>query len=288
MEKLKTIQSKRQINQTIMKRNLFVLACFAFVASIYGQNQSVGNLRYYITTNDQDKLRLGKDPSKIVHICNTVRGIVKLGSDGVATFDVFSYVSDDPATINYNNGKALDKQCLGTATIIDTAANAKPAFIINLPKRGTLGASTPYTYLKYTSWNFGVSTIGVRFRGEDNNGKNAVGASVNAAFNGGFTRGFVQISPRKLTHYYLNFGAFAGVASTELNSATVSDANAWGTAKQTNPTVMYGPCLIIGRNNLGLVLTYGWENALGSDHQRWIFNDKPWFGIGIASSLGFY
>lgn len=261
-----------------MKKFYFVLMFFVLE---FGFSQGNSTLSYYVTPRDGDMNKLVNSADVAIPVCNTLRGIIKL-EKGECFFEVYGITQDGEATVNYNS--ALPPP------ITPCISSSQPIYPlrINLTKPTTFGDVTPVQYLKFTAFNYGVSTIAARFRDEDNNGRKVVSSGLGASFNLGFTRGFAQITPRKITHWFLNGGLFVGLSSTELNSSNVTDSGAWGDVKRTNATFNYGPCLIIGRNNFGLMFTYGFERALGADSERWIYNDKPWFGIGLTSSIGFF
>jgi hypothetical protein len=46
--------------------------------------------------------------------------------------------------------------------------------------------------------------------------------------------------------------------------------------------------LLLGRNNLGLSISAGYEYAIGPYSKGWIYQGRPWVGIGIITSLGMF
>ena len=303
-----------------MKKFYFIMIFFIVGSSF---SQSILRLTYYVTPRDEGKLireqrTIVHQPTKpivggetpeqldIIHtynklasmedatnsvttstnvipVCTTLRGFIKLDSSGKCVFEPYGITQDGTATLVYNAAVP--------PPVVPCISSATPYFKthINLASPTTFGDVTPVQYLKFTSLNYGVSTLAARFRGEDNNGRKVVSGGLGAGLNISFTRGFAEITPRKITHWYASFGMFGGIATAELNSSNVTNNSTWPSAdKRTNATINYGPCLILGRQNFGILFTYGWERALGADGEKWIYNNKPWFGIGVASSLGFF
>lgn len=262
-----------------MKKNYFLLMFFIFT---YGFSQGNSTLSYYVTPNDGESDMLVDESGAKITVCNTLRGFIKL-EKGKCVFEVYRISRNGSNTTKHNSEviPAGETKCI-------TAADTYKDLYIDLEPPQKYGDPYYAKYLKFTALNYGVSAIAARFRGDDNNGRKVVSTGLGAAFNIGFSRGYAQITQRKINHWFVNGGAFLGLASVELNSSNVTNSSGWGEVKRTNATVNYGPCLIFARNNLGVVFTYGWERALGADGERWIFNHKPWFGIGVTSSLGFF
>ncbi|MBN8641242.1 MAG: hypothetical protein J0L86_05450 [Flavobacteriales bacterium] len=231
----------------------------------------------------EDASAPGTINTTVIPICNTLRGFIKLDSNGKCVFEPYGITQNRTETLKYNGSLPPPPiQCL-------TSTTPHYKTYISLPTPATFGSISTVQYLKFTSLNYGVSTLAARFRGDDNNGRKVVSGGLGAGLNITFTRGFAEITPRKITHWYLSAGLFSGLATTELNVSNVDNSFGWPTTdKRTNATINYGPCIILGRQNFGLLFTYGWERALGADGEKWIYNNKPWFGIGVSSSLGFF
>ena len=47
-----------------------------------------------------------------------------------------------------------------------------------------------------------------------------------------------------------------------------------------------GYTVTIGRNNFGITLSLGFDMALGQNSTTWIYQNRPWLGIGVSTNLG--
>jgi len=167
-----------------------------------------------------------------------------------------------------------------------TPANTKDGkLVLQHPDRATLSAPIKPLCLGYEGWVFGASAVAARVRfAFDSIPETGVGG-LSFAFYAGRIWGDAIITPRRITHFGVTAAPFLGMSTTELRKNVYKDPAEW-TADRTALTLTYGGHVILSRNVLGLVLSYGWESAIGPKSSQWVFGGKPWFGVGISSGLG--
>ena len=108
---------------------------------------------------------------------------------------------------------------------------------------------------------------------------------VQIGLNLGYTTGISFINSKVQNSYALTGGFYIGPSSVTLTKDQFRDESKY--ISNTNaPTLTYGFNLIASRNTLGLVLAYGWEVAYGKFGHQWLYNYKPYWGIGINSAFG--
>jgi hypothetical protein len=89
-------------------------------------------------------------------------------------------------------------------------------------------------------------------------------------------------SERKITHVAYSLGIFCGLGNTFLN-ATNSD----GALQQEYDGMVCGKGLagIVAINNFTVGLTLGFDNLLDRNRKVWIYENKPWLGLGFGLNL---
>ncbi len=101
----------------------------------------------------------------------------------------------------------------------------------------------------------------------------------------GFTTGTAKINHERITHFYFTTSAFVGATSASLKTETVTNPQLLS-IDQNNVAFAYGLNLMAGRNNFGVSFSLGFDVALGKNSSIWIYQNKPWIGIGFSSNLG--
>lgn len=158
-------------------------------------------------------------------------------------------------------------------------------------KDGRSFIANPTKVLKvpYQHVTIGINTIPFRYRSrrivaDTVNTRGTATTSFNLAVSGGYTWGYSEITTRSKIDYSFTIGAFAGPSSTQLTAATVTNPTQFvpGT---TNAVITYGINTIFTRNGYGILLALGADKALGFQGNKWIYNNQPWFGIGIAANF---
>jgi hypothetical protein len=193
--------------------------------------------------------------------------------------DVWSFESDQPL---FNKS--------GTAPCIDgTLSTNTPDSLLVLQHRARPRLSDPIWNLQlgYSGWVFGASAIAARVRFAFGSTPETGVSGFNFAFFAGRTWGRAYINPRRIIHAGLTVAPFVGVSTTEMRKNVYTDETAW-VSDRTAMTVSYGGNVIISRNQLGLVISYGYESVLGPNSSQWIYNWRPWLGVGVAANLGIF
>lgn len=155
------------------------------------------------------------------------------------------------------------------------------------PERTTLSDPIRNLRLGYTGWVFGASAIAARVRFAVDELPETGVSGFNFAFFAGRTWGKAFINPRRIIHAGITLAPFVGVSTTDMRKSAFKDQTAW-VSDRTAMTVNYGGNVIISRNQLGLVLSYGYESVLGPNSDQWVYNWNPWLGIGVAANLGIF
>jgi hypothetical protein len=159
-----------------------------------------------------------------------------------------------------------------------------------LDGRVTYGQPTKVLVLPFQSFTIGLNSLPFRFRPEVTVRETGAKLSANgtSAFqlglSIGYTRGKSWITTRGITNWSWTLGPYFGPSTADLKKETVQNPSTW-TINQIKATLTYGLNLIFARNNLGLVFAYGYEKALGTNGDQWIYQNKPYFGIGINTSF---
>jgi hypothetical protein len=209
------------------------------------------------------------DSEHLIEMC-TSRKVNLSVSNGSINVDVWRIIDNT----NCENG--LDKN-----TSIDKKLQIRD-------NRKKYGDATKVLVLPFKTWTYGLNSIPFRYRGSEKNNANEIPSTVTSSFqlavNFGRTYGLSQITSRGITSWSVTGGLFFGPSSAELKKETVQDPSMW-TTNQTNPTLTYGLNIILARNNFGLVFAYGFDNALGKNSDKWIYDNKPWFGFGVNTSF---
>lgn len=265
-----------------MKRTLSFLLTIGLLVltTLSATAQNTRNFYYIIRKKDMDNGRLKiiyRDPNDSVQPLKMCYPELKAEGfyleDGVPVFHFkripSSQYDDDPACISNNTP-------LGR-------------FEIDVHKRRI---GEPHTTAKIpfrsVNWNASLTLYKIRFAQEDHPVL-AVSdpASMLISVVYGYTFGFSRIDHESVTHYYITFGPFAGITSASLNGDTVSDPLLLS-REQNNVAFSYGITTVVGRNNFGFSFSFGWDVSVGKNSSLWIYQNKPWLGIGVSSNLGMF
>lgn len=214
----------------------------------------------------------GKDrDSNFIKLCSDLDAIVTLGSSGTANVDIFSFTSND----------ALP--CINMSTPLGT----KVSFILDIT-RDSIGDLT-YVYkipFKLKTWS--VATVPFRYRFKTDSSFSTVTTNLSASLSYSWSLfGRSILTHRLMSNYYILVGPFVGLTSIDLKKSTVKRPSSW-TSDRTDIGMSYGASFTFGRNNFGLVLSLGLDHAFGKQSKQWSYQDKPWFGLGINTSLGLF
>jgi len=155
--------------------------------------------------------------------------------------------------------------------------------------RGKVGDPTKVINVPFRTWTWSIGTTPVRYRFATDSSVSTVSAALSLSFSFGRTFGFSNITSRGMNNYSITPALFVGILSADLKKETVKTPLGWEAKKkasQTNPAFSYGVSVTGARNNLGLVLSLGFDYMVGNNNKLWSYQGKPWIGLGINTSLG--
>jgi hypothetical protein len=258
---------------------LLTVGLFA-ILTISGNAQNAKNLYYIIKKKDIDTGRL-----KIIYIDqnDSVQPIQmcypKLKAEGF-------YIEDGMPFFHFQKVPSsqydTDPNCISNNTPLGH-------FEIDV-KKSRIG--DPHTVAKIPfraiNWNASLTLYKIR-SAQHGNPVYAVSdpASMLVSVIYGYTFGYSKISHESITNYYTTIGPFAGITSANLTSDTVTNP-ALLTKEQNNVAYSYGISAVLGRNNFGFSLSLGFDASIGQNSSLWIYQHKPWFGIGVSTGLGMF
>jgi hypothetical protein len=203
-----------------------------------------------------------------VSVCSDkLYGIVRI-SEGVPIVDFWPITNDDYA----NNSHCISKNTeLGR-------------FEVDLSRK-KVGDHVRYVKVPFSGWIFGIGTTPFRFRPKTKSFPAAVSSQIGINATYGKYVGYSRVSENAITNYGLIIGPFAGITEVRLEKSTVTDPDSW-IEDRTNPAITYGLNIALTRNNLGIVLSLGYDRNFGSNSKDWAYQNKFWIGIGINTYLG--
>ncbi len=203
-----------------------------------------------------------------VSICSEkLFGIVRI-DQGVPVIDFWPITNDDYA----NNPHCISKNTeLGR-------------FEIDLLRK-KVGDPVRYIKVPFSGWIFGIGTIPFRLRPKTKILPSAASSQIGINLSYGKYVGYSRVTERAITNYGLIIGPFVGITEVRLEKSTVINPDNWF-ADRTNSAFTYGINVALTRNNLGLVLSWGYDHNFGHDAKYWGYQNKPWIGIGLNTYLG--
>ncbi|MBX9889456.1 MAG: hypothetical protein K2Y30_16165 [Flavobacteriaceae bacterium] len=199
-----------------------------------------------------------------------LKGIIALDK-GVPVIDFWSFINDNNSDIS---------KCISNNTELGK-------FEIDLTPRKKVGDPTKFIVIPFRAWTWGIGTTPFRFRPKTESSFSTISSSLGVSLNYGRTFGWSTISPRAINNFSITVGPFVGMSSVDLKKSTVKSPTTW-TTDRINAAFTYGINSIFARNNFGLVLSLGFDNNFGENSKVWSYQNKPWFGLGINTSLGMY
>jgi hypothetical protein len=87
---------------------------------------------------------------------------------------------------------------------------------------------------------------------------------------------------RNISHYGLSIGTFSGLGSTFMNPWVTRNTIA---IEYDGLIWLKGFSFNIGIENYTLGLTLGWDHLLDENRKNWIYEGKPWIGLGFGLNL---
>ncbi len=258
-----------------MNSKFFFLIAVLYATTLFSQNRS----KFYHKIMRKDiksgyiNLIFKKTDGtiEIDSVCSKfLKGVITLDK-GIPVVDFWTIKSS----------KSQREDCISNETKIGSTGR----FEIDLKQRNKIGDPTLYVVVPFRAWTYGVGTTPFRYRPKNNQGPSTVSSNLGVSFNFGRTFGWSTISPRAINNFSVTVGPFIGLSSVDLKKSTVKNPGKWITDR-TNAAFSYGLNSIIARNNFGVVFSLGFDSNFGIDSKEWGYQNKPWIGVGISTSLG--
>jgi hypothetical protein len=203
-----------------------------------------------------------------VSICSDkLYGAIRI-SQGVPVVDFWPISDDD---------HAHNPHCISKNTELGR-------FEIDL-SREKVGDPVRSVKVPFSGWIFGIGTTPFRFRPKTKSFSSAVSSQIGINISYGKYIGYSRVSESAITNYGLIIGPFAGITEVRLEKSTVTDPDSW-IEDRTNAAMTYGLNIALTRNNLGIVISLGYDHNFGSNSKDWAYQNKPWIGIGVNTYLG--
>jgi hypothetical protein len=148
-----------------------------------------------------------------------------------------------------------------------------------------------------TTWSAGIIAARYRIPKKGTGYPPSFGSATSVGLVGTIqqTWGYSYFNSKTVTHYTVSLGGVVGFSSAEISSSTIKSDPEFksyktdvGGNKIFLPSTIFGAHLLLGRNNLGLSISAGYEYAIGPYSKGWIYQGRPWVGIGIITSLGMF
>jgi len=252
--------------------------CLAFVLFVLSYNSFSQNRKGFRHIIKQSSVESGYLPLAYlmnkdtipIRICSPqLEGIISMVS-GVPTIDFFTII--DTAHIS-------SPDCISRNTKLGS-------FILNL-RRTTLGDSTRVIRVPFRTRSWSIATVPFRYRFKSDSAFSTVTSNLSVSFSYGWATGYSTITHRGMNNYSVTLGPFIGFSSADLKRSTVKKPASWA-ADRTNIALSYRGSVTLARNNFGLVLSFGLDHAFGKNSKQWSYQDKPWIGLGVNTSLGLF
>jgi hypothetical protein len=270
-----------------MQKTILTTITLVLVSTfVFGQNRMKfkHKLSQNMITSSGFVLRDGAGNPLAIGGTNRLKCVIRLNSNGVILVDFWRI---NPATDPF----------AGVPGIVNSTTPFNLAALPTLSDgRATIGQPTRVLKVPFSALTFGVAVIPFRLRGEhpisssEKSKMTVTSPRPDIAFTGGWTLGKSTITNRSIINHSATFGAFLGLTSAEIKNGVVSSTSPlYGTSKtQVNPALSYGASVTLARNNLGLVVAFGFDNSFGDYSNDWIYQNKLWLGVGLSASLGFF
>lgn len=178
-------------------------------------------------------------------------------------------------------------RCKAAEYINDTT---KIPLIIKFPVRVTAGDPVVPVRFHYQTWVVGVNSFGLKVRPKvrDFNGKQYqaswASSNFNLGFSGGYSFGWTTFTSRSSNSFSITPGAALGFSAANLSNELLSKEVDVSSQKGN---LILSPAIscILARNEIGLILTYGWDRMLGKNADAWAYQGKRFFGLGVSASF---
>ncbi|MBC7410983.1 MAG: hypothetical protein H7331_00825 [Bacteroidia bacterium] len=141
------------------------------------------------------------------------------------------------------------------------------------------------------SFDVDFLTMPLKYRPKQNNIPAQLNTNLNGAIYAGFRTDKFDITYNKselhklervINHYGFSFGVFTGLGNTAVNATTTNnllitdyDGLVW----------IKGIAGIVAINTVTVGVSLGFDNLIDSNNNKWIYENKPWFGLAFGLNL---
>ncbi|HSC53292.1 MAG TPA: hypothetical protein VLC98_06730 [Phnomibacter sp.] len=260
----------------------FFFALLMISTLSFGQNAMKfhHNLSQAILDRDGFELRTDDAANKPMKIgSKKLKCILASDGKGKITAD-FWQILDTP------KAKKADPFANDPDTLNSKTATTK--FLLT-DNRKSLGEETFVLKVPFNAWTFSVGTTPMRIRSKTDSSNATVSAILNLSLGFGYTFGCSHITGRSSNSYSITVAPFLGLSTAELKKETVKTPKTWDNNKtytRINPAISYGIGATFARNNFGIVVSGGFDHAVGDMADQWSYQNKFWLGFGVNTSLG--
>ncbi|MGB5943270.1 MAG: hypothetical protein WBG71_10340 [Leeuwenhoekiella sp.] len=260
-------------------------------SNLFSQDYQIGETYYftssldYTLTNQVMKFRDSTDLFSYVEMRrNDQIRIEKITNDRIY-FSYIGFENDrDQLKYNFNVDTLATKELLKgdslSSSIKDTLRGSKDIAIFSMTKEN-FGHYTKKMYARLRGFEYGTYTVPIRLRSNDNNFEFDANLSLGANI-------ISRISLNRYSKYsYVDFSFGVSLSKINLdpsNSLLGVENTDFAEIEKLSPsaiTFSTGILLNLAKNvNFGAYV--GWDYLSSADQKAdWIYNKKPWLGIGI-------
>ena len=136
-----------------------------------------------------------------------------------------------------------------------------------------------------------VSTILFKYRFATGGVPAQLNSNLNVALYSGYRLDFFTLKEqrdplkqrsRRVRHFEMDMGVFAGIGSTAINPSTTHNVVS---LEYDGVIFQKGVAVFFGTHSFTLGIGLGMDNLLGKDKKNWIYRDKPWLGVMIGLNI---
>lgn len=273
--------------QDMNLKYILILCTFMF-SSISGQSQT--RFRFHYKISNAKALQLQTNGMPIVDadgnemtICGTTKLKVFIKNDA-KQLDIDPYsIKDSRINSRYED----TDPCYNQFGVINS--NTKMPLSIKF-NRKLVGDPTISIKIPYETFLVGFHSIGIKFRPKvtdhlDVERKATVtAAALNLGISAGYSRGYTAFTSRSANSYSVTVSGSFGFSSADFSKEPLKEA-ADLTGVGSRLILSPAGSIIFARNDLGLIVSYGWDFMTGKSGSKWAYHGKPFFGLGLAAGF---
>ncbi len=233
---------------------------------------------------------IADDKGKHYHFCDKLKKPFKClitSKDSILTIDPWGILD---SRTNNSISKNEKDPCYSFDSINVINAKTPNKLKIVLKPRNLVGNPTTSIKLPYQTFIISVNIIGLKIRPsiKDYNDSaysaNASTGTFNLGVSIGYSFGITKFNHRTVNSWALTPGLSFGFSSTSLSKEPLKRKI---TTTYTPSNLILSPCasLIVSRNDIGIIFTYGRDFMSGRHSDDWAYQGKGFFGIGIVAGL---